>query len=93
LIDGDFQKASFNRPQGLVLDGESLYVADTENHSVRRVDLKRKRRNRFRQRQTDAAWKSTGGAAKTSELSSPWDLAKIGDALLLRWLARTRFGN
>jgi thiol-disulfide isomerase/thioredoxin len=41
--DGDFARASFNRPQGLALDGETLYVADTENHLIRRVDLKTKR--------------------------------------------------
>src|SRR3954466_7930000 len=30
--DGAFETASFYRPQGLALDGDSLYVADTENH-------------------------------------------------------------
>src|SRR5258705_1125457 len=40
--DGAFAKASFYRPQGMALDGESLYVADTENHLIRRVDLKSK---------------------------------------------------
>src|SRR5918912_334267 len=38
--DGAFESASFYRPQGLALDGDSLYVADTENHLIRRVDLK-----------------------------------------------------
>src|ERR671935_220052 len=31
--------ARFNTPQGLALDGETLYVADTTNHAIRRVDL------------------------------------------------------
>ncbi len=31
---------SFNRPQGMCLEGETLYVADTENHAIRAVDLK-----------------------------------------------------
>ena len=35
-------KARFNRPQGMCLDGETLYVADTENHAIRAVDLKPK---------------------------------------------------
>src|SRR2546421_206595 len=30
--DGTFESASFQRPQGLALDGDALYVADTENH-------------------------------------------------------------
>ncbi len=37
--DGDFQSASFNHPQGCALNGDTLYVADTENHSLRKVDL------------------------------------------------------
>ena len=30
LQDGDFSSAQFHHPQGLALDGETLYVADTE---------------------------------------------------------------
>jgi len=41
--DGDYQTAQFNRPQGMAVDGETLYVADTENHLLRKIDLKRKR--------------------------------------------------
>jgi thiol-disulfide isomerase/thioredoxin len=40
--DGDFKTAQFNRPQGMALEGETLYVADTENHLLRKIDLKRK---------------------------------------------------
>ena len=38
--DGDFKKASFNRPQGMFLSEDTLFVADTENHAIRAVDLK-----------------------------------------------------
>ncbi len=41
--DGSYTKARFNHPQGMALDNDALYVADTENHLIRRVDLKRKR--------------------------------------------------
>jgi len=41
--DGDYSTARFNSPQGMALDGETLYVADTENHLVRKVDLKGRR--------------------------------------------------
>jgi thiol-disulfide isomerase/thioredoxin len=37
--DGDFAAASFNHPQGMALLDETLYVADTENHLLRKVDL------------------------------------------------------
>ena len=40
--DGDYQSATFNHPQGCALNGETLYVADTENHMLRKVDLKSK---------------------------------------------------
>ena len=42
LVDGGYDKARFNRPQGMYLEGETLYVADTENHAIRAVDLKAK---------------------------------------------------
>ncbi|MBX7075241.1 MAG: redoxin domain-containing protein [Pirellulales bacterium] len=40
--DGDFQTAQFDHPQGMALVGDKLYVADTENHLLRKVDLTNK---------------------------------------------------
>lgn len=40
--DGDYATGSFNHPQGMALDKTTLYVADTENHLLRKVDLERK---------------------------------------------------
>jgi sugar lactone lactonase YvrE len=40
--DGSYARASFDHPQGLALAGDVLYVADTENHMLRKVDLKKK---------------------------------------------------
>ncbi len=40
--DGSFADARFERPQGLAIDGDVLYVADTEGHSIRAVNLKTK---------------------------------------------------
>ena len=37
--DGDFRSATFDHPQGMALTGETLYVAGTENHLLRKVDL------------------------------------------------------
>ncbi|HEX7778391.1 MAG TPA: thioredoxin-like domain-containing protein [Vicinamibacterales bacterium] len=42
-VDGGFDNATFYRPQGLALEGDMLYVADTENHVVRSLDLKARR--------------------------------------------------
>ncbi len=38
--NGSYDQATFNHPQGMVLHGDVLYVADTENHLIRKVDLK-----------------------------------------------------
>jgi thiol-disulfide isomerase/thioredoxin len=56
--DGDYQTASFNDPQGCALNGETLYIADNENHMLRKVDLKLK---------TVATIAGTGAQA-----SNPW---------------------
>ena len=40
--DGDFHSATFHHPQGCALAGSTLYVADTENHLIRKVDLTKK---------------------------------------------------
>jgi DNA-binding beta-propeller fold protein YncE len=37
--DGGFGECSFNHPQGMALVGDVLYVADTENHLLRKADL------------------------------------------------------
>ncbi len=37
---GDARQATFNGPKGIAVDpGIAIYVADTENHAIRRVDL------------------------------------------------------
>lgn len=39
LINGGVGEAAFNRPQGLALVREILYVADTGNHALRSINL------------------------------------------------------
>lgn len=43
--NGSFAQASFRNPQGLALsaDGNTLFVADTENHALRALDLRARR--------------------------------------------------
>ncbi|HWS54953.1 MAG TPA: thioredoxin-like domain-containing protein [Pyrinomonadaceae bacterium] len=80
--DGAFDRATFYRPQGLALAGGALYVADTSNHLIRRVDLK------ARTVETLAGtgeqlrdYGVRGGPARATPLSSPWDLLVDGRAL------------
>ncbi len=75
LKDGHYQEAQFNRLQGLAYYQQKLYVADTENHALRQVDLIHKTVTTLagdgRQGQD-----YQGGAKGTDQkLSTPWDLA------------------
>jgi DNA-binding beta-propeller fold protein YncE len=81
--DGGFDKATFYRPQGLALDGENLYVADTENHLIRRVDLKAKTVQAVAGTGKQARDYFRQGPASTIELSSPWDLQLVGRELYI----------
>ncbi len=81
MTGGDFTQASFNRPQGLALEGETLYVADTENHSIRRVDLKAKRVETIGGTGNLKEFDGSGGIGITTTLRSPWDLSLVGRKL------------
>ncbi|MEM7346397.1 MAG: hypothetical protein AAF485_19325, partial [Chloroflexota bacterium] len=38
--DGAAEEAQFHDPHGMALNGSTLYIADTENHAIRAIDLK-----------------------------------------------------
>jgi thiol-disulfide isomerase/thioredoxin len=38
--NGKFDEARFDDPQGMALDGDTLYIADRKNHAIRAADLK-----------------------------------------------------
>jgi DNA-binding beta-propeller fold protein YncE len=84
--DGDFSTAQFDHPQGLALSasGNTLYIADTDNHALRAVDLQRHRVTTLAGTGTQAsAYPPAGGTAPHVALSSPWDLATVGDDLVI----------
>lgn len=39
-VDGAFEKAQFDDPQGMAVDGDTVYVADRKNNCLRQLDLK-----------------------------------------------------
>jgi DNA-binding beta-propeller fold protein YncE len=82
-VDGSFDKASFYRPQGLALAGDYLYVADTENHLIRRVDLKNRVVETIAGTGQQSRDRSPKGPARSVALSSPWDLQLIGQTLYI----------
>ena len=75
LADGAFEEAQFFNPQGMAVEGDLLYIADTDNHAIRRADLRSR---------TVVTLAGTGaqaddlnnlpGSARGRPLNSPWDL-------------------
>ncbi len=74
LADGDYASAQFFRPQGLALDGDTLYVADTENHAIRAVDLEARTVTTLAGTgEQGFDWEASGPGTEIA-LNSPWDL-------------------
>ena len=81
LLDGAKDAARFHHPQGLIASSDAIYVTDTDNHALRRIDL------------VTGAVTTLAGIGKrgmqlgapepgrTRALASPWDLEKKGDQL------------
>ena len=81
--DGAFDKATFYRPQGLALSGDDLYVADTENHLIRRVNLKSRTVETIAGTGQQSHEYFKVGPARSVALSSPWDLQLVGHVLYI----------
>lgn len=81
--DGAFDKATFHRPQGLALSGDLLYVADTENHLIRRVNLKSRNVETIAGTGQQSHQYFQTGPAREIALSSPWDLQLAGNTLYI----------
>jgi thiol-disulfide isomerase/thioredoxin len=78
-LDGAFADASFNQPQGMTESGGDLYVADTSNHLIRKIDPS------ARVVTTVAGTGELGAKpldreekpARSFPLRSPWDLLDV----------------
>jgi DNA-binding beta-propeller fold protein YncE len=84
--DGDFGTAQLNQPQGLALAGSQLYVADTENHEIRGVDLAERKVTTLAGTGHQARAPAIPGhrvIPRRMALSSPWDLCVHGDDLFI----------
>ena len=74
LLDSDFSSARFNHPQGMALDGDYLFVADTENHSLRRINLAEETVETIAGNGRQGNRRQGESPGAESELNSPWDL-------------------
>ncbi|TXT27929.1 MAG: redoxin [Planctomycetota bacterium] len=81
--DGDYKTASFFRPQGTALVGDKLYVADTENHLLRVVDLKAKKVTTLAGTGEQAHFRANGGPLRKTALNSPWALSHVDGTLYI----------
>lgn len=75
FADGDLRTATFNRPQGLVTDADVIYVADTGNHAIRKIDLATGKVTTLAGTgRRGALLPGAPTAAQAVALASPWDL-------------------
>ncbi|XP_019868171.1 NHL repeat-containing protein 2 isoform X2 [Aethina tumida] len=73
--DGSLEDAEFNNPQGLVfLNKTILFVADTENHAIRKVDLNNNKVETIAGNGAQGHDRSGGNLWTKQIISSPWDL-------------------
>jgi thiol-disulfide isomerase/thioredoxin len=77
--NGSFKESEFFRPQGLHYENGIIWIADTENHMIRHINIK-----------TEIVSTSAGtgiqgpplqgqSIATSAALSSPWDVQLVGD--------------
>jgi len=78
--DGDFKTAQFRNPQGLAIKGHTLYVADTDNHTIRAIDLLTQTVSTIAGTGVQGYERSVKSApAIRTALASPWDVALYPD--------------
>ncbi|WP_420632268.1 thioredoxin-like domain-containing protein [Candidatus Leptofilum sp.] len=78
LQDGSYETAQFFRPQGLTLaDANTLYVADTENHAIRKIDLVAEIVETVAGNGRHGSYEAFEGVGTGVALNSPWDVLHV----------------
>ena len=67
----------------MTLQGDNLYVVDTENHLIRKLDLKAKIVTTIAGTGKQAEFMASGGMGISSPLNSPWDLVYVEGKLYI----------
>ncbi len=84
LADGEAESAAFDHPQGVALQDDQLFVADTENHAIRRLDLGTGRVVTVAGTGEQAhGYAREGARGREAALSSPWDLCVLENVLYI----------
>ncbi|XP_054238392.1 NHL repeat-containing protein 2 [Indicator indicator] len=72
--DGRFSEAAFNSPQGIAIKNNIIYVADTENHLIRKIDLELEMVTTVAGIGIQGVDKEGGAKGEEQPISSPWDV-------------------
>ncbi|KFP83276.1 NHL repeat-containing protein 2, partial [Apaloderma vittatum] len=72
--DGRFSEAAFNSPQGIAIKSNVIYVADTENHLIRKIDLESEMVTTVAGIGIQGVDKEGGAKGEEQPISSPWDV-------------------
>ncbi|KAK6302166.1 hypothetical protein J4Q44_G00282190 [Coregonus suidteri] len=73
--DGNLDEATFCSPQGVVIKGDTVFVADTENHLIRKIDLLEGQVSTLAGVGFQGTDKEGGAMGPQQPISSPWDVA------------------
>lgn len=77
FVDGSFSEARFNSPQGVTFySADVIYVADTENHALREINLTKKIVVTIAGHGKQGNDQIGGKIGIDQEISSPWDLVR-----------------
>ncbi len=83
-VNGPATSAQLNFPSGIALDREgNLYIADTSNNAIRRVDAVTKIITTIAGGNTTPNYSGDGGPASAAQLSGPWAVAFAPDGVTL----------
>ncbi|KAH8400554.1 hypothetical protein KR222_006665, partial [Zaprionus bogoriensis] len=76
FVDGQLLSARFNNPQGVVfLDEDTVIVADTDNHALRKISLKAAVVETLAGTGYQGNERTGGRLGPVQPISSPWDVA------------------
>ncbi len=81
--DGAYEDARFHNPQGMALFGGALYIADTGNHAIRRIDLASFHVDTVAGNGMIGYDRHGGHRGREQVMNSPWDLAYLDGALYI----------
>ncbi len=69
-----FDDGVFDNPQGMAVDGDTLFVADAGHHAIKRVDLADRSVTAIAGNGQQSLFRHTGGEARANPLNSPYDV-------------------